>query len=215
MLVLVIVAVVRVPAARPVLVLVASGGIMTMHVIVPMMCIIVSVMVVPVAMVLVPVIVAAGIVGAALGAERALDGRRRAALAADHLGEDVIVLDPDRVGADLGRGVPVADVPGDAHEAQRVLGPDLEEPLRRCPHRDEAPVLEPHGVAVVEGDRLVEVEEEVEPALSLQGHAAAVAPFVVEDDRVGDPVGLHGGLADDGGGAEHGFCQVYSGPVQS
>ena len=75
--------------------------------------------------------------------------------------------------------------------------------LRRGLDRDEAPVLEPHGVAVVERRRLVEVEQEVEPALAFQRDAAPVPALMIEGDGVGDALGLHGGFADDGGGAEH------------
>ena len=121
-------AVMGMPAAGSVLVLVVPGIIVmvvAVAVIVVMVVAViavqivrVAVMLVPMAMAMVAVVVAAGVVvGAALGAERALDRRRRAALAADHLGKHVVVLDPDRVGADLGRRVPVADVPGDPHQA--------------------------------------------------------------------------------------------------
>jgi hypothetical protein len=202
-----VLAVVVMPAAWPVLVIAMPGIIMMMSMIIMMMgCIIgfATVMMRMMRMMRMAVVVAAvGLVGAALGAERAPDGRRRAALAADHLGQDVVVLDPDRVGADLGRRVPVADVPGDPHQPQRILGPDLEERLGRRLHLHEAPVLEPHCIAVGKRRRLIEVEEEVEPALPFQRHAAPVPALMIEDDRVGDPVGLHGGLADDGGGAEH------------
>jgi hypothetical protein len=181
--------------------------IMTMVVMIVVMIVVAMAMmgmIVVVMVVIVMVIVAAiVVVGSALRLEGTLDGRRRAALAAHHLGQDVVVLDPDRVGADLGRRVPVADVPGDPHQAQRVLGPDLEERLGRRPHLHEAPVLEPDGIAVGKRRRLVEVEEEVEPALPFQRHSAPVAALMIEDDRVGDTIQLHGSFADDGGGAEH------------
>jgi hypothetical protein len=195
------------PAIWPVLVVAIPGiiaMIRTMIMMMMMMRCIIGIATVMMRMMRMAVVVAAVVlVGAALGAERAPDGRRRAALAAHHLGQDVVVLDPDRVGADLGRRVPVADVPGDPHQAQRVLGPDLEERLGRRPHLHEAPVLEPDGIAVGKRRRLVEVEEEVEPALPFQRHSAPVAALMIEDDRVGDTIQLHGSFADDGGGAEH------------
>jgi hypothetical protein len=199
-----VLAVVVMPAAWPVLVIAMAGIVVMIGMIIMMMGGIIGIATVMMLMMRMAVVVAAvGLVGAALGAERAPDRRRRAALAAGHLGEHVVVLDPDRVGPDLGRRVPVADVPGDPHQPQRVLGPDLEERLGRGPDRDEAPVLEPHGIAVGKRRRLVEVEEEVEPALPFQRHAAPVPALMIEDDGVGDTIRLHGGFADDGGGAEH------------
>lgn len=157
-----------------------------------------------VAMVSIAVVVAAIVpVGAPLGLERAHDRRRRAALAADHLGEHVVVLDVDRVARDLGRGVPVADVPGDPHQPERVLGPHFEQALRRRPDLDEAPVLELHGIAVIERGRLVEIEQEGEPALPRERKAPALPALMVEHDGVDDALRSNGRLADDGGGAEH------------
>src|SRR5215211_944091 len=62
------------------------------------------------------VVIAIVLVGAALGLEGARRRGRRAALAAHHFGEHMVVLDIDRVRRDLGRRMPVADVPGDPQE---------------------------------------------------------------------------------------------------
>jgi hypothetical protein len=77
--------------------------------------------------------------------------------------------------------------------------------LGRGPDLNEPPILELHSVAVVEGGRLVEVEQEIEPTLSHQRDAAAMPALMIEGDCIGDPIGLDGGAADDGGGAEHRF----------
>lgn len=144
------------------------------------------------------------VIGAALGLEGALDRRHRAALATDHLGEDVILLDIDRIGGDLSGGVAVADMPGDAHQPQRVLGADFDQALRRGLDLDEAAVFQLHGIAIGQHGRLVEIEQDVEPAIALERDAAAVAVLVVERQRLDDLVGTDGRLADDGGGAQHG-----------
>ena len=159
-----------------------------------------SVMVVPMVMAAIGVIM---VVGAALGLERPLDIAHRAALAADHLGQHMVVLDIDGVGGDLGRGVAIADMPGDAHQAQRILGLDLDQLLSRSLDQDERAVLQPDGVAIVQGRRLVEVEQDVAPAIAPQRDAAAVSVLMVEGQGFDDPVLLDRGLADDGGGALH------------
>ena len=176
---------------------------MIMRVIVPMMPVVaVVVVVMPVAVaVVVPAIV---LVGAALRLEGAHHDGGRAALAAHHLGQNVVVLDVDRVRRHLGGGVPVADVVGHLQEPQRVLGAHLQQALGRGLHLHEAAVLELHGIAVVQHRGLVEIEQEIEAGIAPERDAAAVAALVIEGDGVGNPVRFHGGFAEDRGGAEHG-----------
>lgn len=143
------------------------------------------------------------IIGAALGLERTLDHAHGAALATDHLGEDMVVLDIDGVCRDFRRCVPVADMPGDAHQPQRVLGPHFEQALRSGPDQDQAAVFELHGIAIVQNRRLVEIEQDLAPAIALQRDAAAIAILMVERQGLNDLVLLDRGLADDGGGAQH------------
>ena len=95
-------------------------------------------------------------------------------------------------------------MPGDAHQPERVFGADLEQALRGRPDLDEAAILQPHGVAVGQHGRLVEIEQDVEPAIALERDAAAIAVLMVERQGLDDLVGADGRLADDGGGAQHG-----------
>jgi hypothetical protein len=140
---------------------------------------------------------------AALGLERARNRRDAAALAAGQLGEGGIVRHVDHIGVQLGGNMPPAEMPGEAHEPRQVFGADLQKLLRRGLHLHQAAVLELHRVAVVERRRLVEIELELETAMPPERHAAALTGCVVEPGRIGDPVGLDGGFADDGGGAQH------------
>lgn len=171
------------------------------------MMVIVTVVIMPAAAgVIMGVIVAVSmvvVVGAALGLEGALHRRHRTALPAHHLGQDVVVLDVDRVGGDLGRGMAVADMPGDTHQPQRVLGADLQQALRCGLDLDKAPVLQLYRVAIGQHRGLVEIEQDIEPAIGLEGKAAAIAVVMVEGERVDDALGPNGGLANDGGGAKH------------
>jgi hypothetical protein len=153
--------------------------------------------------VMVMIVVVAVIIGAALGLERPLDLAHGAALAADHFGEHMVVLDIDRVGGDLGGRVAVADMPGDAHQPQRVLGANLQQALRRRLDQNEPAILQLDGIAIVQRGRLVEIEQDVEPAIALERDAAAIAVLMVERQRLDDLVLLDRGLASDGGGAQH------------
>jgi hypothetical protein len=154
--------------------------------------------------VMMPVVVVA-VMGAALGPEGAFHRGGDAALSAHQLGHGRIVLHVDGVVRDLDEAMLAAEMPGEAHEAQGVLGPHLQQALGSGLHLDEPPILEPQGVAIVDGGIHIEIEHDLGPALPCQPRLTAVARRVVERDRVDDAVGFHGGLADDGGDAGHGF----------
>jgi hypothetical protein len=154
------------------------------------------------------VMVVVAMVGAALRPEGTLHRGCRAALPAHQLGHGRIVLDVKGIRRDLHEPMLAAEVPRKAREAQRVLGPHLQQGLGSRLHVDEASILKPQGVAVVDGGFHVKVEQDLGAALASEPRLAAVAGFVIEGDRIDDTVGLYGGLADDGGGTGHGFVSV-------
>jgi len=164
---------------------------------------------VPMAMmvVMVPMIVVAHM-SAALRPERALNRGHGAALSARQLRQGRVVLDIKSIIRDLDEAVIAAEMPGKAHEAQGVFGPHLQLRFDGRLHLDELPVLEPQGVAIVDGGLHIEIEMDLGPAYTFERTMAAVPGRVVEGDRVDDAVGLHGGLADDGGDAGHGLVSV-------
>jgi hypothetical protein len=163
-------------------------------------------MAVTVMMVVMPVVVIADM-DAALRLEGALDGSRGAALPAHEFGDGRVVLDVKGVVRDLHQAVLAAEMPGEAREAQGILGLHLQQRLGRGHDLDELAVLEPQGVTVVDGGFHVEVEQDVGPALGSQRSLTAAASLVVEGDRGDDAVRLHGGSADDGGDAGHGLSR--------
>ena len=111
--------------------------------------------------------------------------------------------DVDRVGRDLGRNVPIADMPDQPLEGMVVGGPDLQKAFGRGFDPDEAPVLKHQGIAVVEHRRFGEIEEEGEAAEPPHGHAATMAVAMVEDNAV-DDLAPEDIAAQDVGGADHG-----------
>jgi hypothetical protein len=128
-----------------VVVLVMTVVMVSMIVAMALMLMIVTVMLV----VVMPVIVrvpATGI-GATLGIERRFDLDHAGAEAAHHLLDHVIAADPQALGRDLHRQMPVAEVPGDANEMHGVAAADLEQRLGRSDHLDQPAVLQHQGVA--------------------------------------------------------------------
>jgi hypothetical protein len=149
-------------------------------------------------------VLAAMVVGAALGPEGPCDLRGRAALSADHFREDMVVLDVEGIGGDFRRGVPVADVPGHAHQPERVLGTHLDQILGGSRDQHKTAILQLQRVAFRQHARLVEIEQDVAAMIGLQHGAPALAVLMGEHNGVDDLVGPDGGLADDAGGALHG-----------
>jgi hypothetical protein len=149
-------------------------------------------------------VLAAMVVGAALGPEGPCDLRGRAALSADHVRQDMVVLDVEGIGGDFRRGVPVADVPGHAHQPERVLGAHLDQILGGSRDQHKTAILQLQRVAFRQHARLVEIEQDVAAMIGLQHGAPALAVLMGEHNGVDDLVGPDGGLADDAGGALHG-----------
>jgi hypothetical protein len=181
--------------------------IVVMAVGVPMivMMVLVAMMVVSVVMVVI------ADMGAALRLEGALHGRGRAALPPRQFGKSRIVLDVESIACDLHKAMLATQVPGEPREAKRILGPHLQKSLRRRLHLHEAAIFQPQGVAVVEGGLHVEIEQDLGSALAFQRRMAAVPRPVIESHRIDDTAGFHGGLADDGGNAGHGFVSSVVG----
>jgi hypothetical protein len=179
--------------------IVGMGMIMSMRMIVMAVFVGMAMMVVSVVMVVITH------VGAALRLEGALHGRGRAALPPRQLGKGRIVFDVEGIARDLHKAMLAAQVPSEPHEAMRVLGPHLKKLLRRGLHLHQAAVLQPQGIAVVDGGLHVEIEQDLGSTLAFQRPMAAVPCAMIEGHRVDDTVGLHGRLADDGGDAGHGF----------
>lgn len=141
---------------------------------------------------------------ALLGPERTRHGGGRAALAARQLGQIGTVLDIDRIRRHLGQGMLAAEMPGETREAYRIFGAHFQKPLSSGLDLHEPAVFEPQGVAVVEDRLHFQIERHIQPALTLEMGMAPATSGMVQDHGIDNAVGLHGGLADDGGGAGHG-----------
>ena len=126
-----------------------------------------------------------------------------------HLDQHVVVADAQHVGVDLGRGVAVAEVPGDAGERERVGEAELDQPLRLRLDRDDEAVVEPIAVAVPDRRNLGEVDQEFEAVLALHRHAAATAVLEIEFDAVDDLIGGEAAGESGGGGAHHGEVMPF------
>src|ERR1700751_3432957 len=94
-------------------------AVMVVGVMVPVIA--VSVMMIMIIMMVMVVPVRHGtVIGAALGRERRLDRPDRGAETDKHFRDHMVLADADTLGADLGRQVPVAEMPGEAEQEMRA-----------------------------------------------------------------------------------------------
>ena len=127
---------------------------------------------------------AAGI-GAAFRIERRFDLDHAGAQPPDHRLDHVIAPDPQGFCHDLGRQMPVAEMPGDPDQMVRVGAPDLDQRLRCGDHLDQPAVVEHQRVAASQRDRVFEVEQKFEPARAGHSHPPAVTIVEIEHDGIG------------------------------
>lgn len=126
-----------------------------------------------------------------------------------HLDQHIVVADAQHVGADLGRGVAIAEVPGHAGERERIGEAEFDQPLGLRLDRDDEAVVEPVAVAVPDRGNLGEVDQEFEAVPALHRHAAAAAVLEVEFDAVDDLIGGEAAGESGGGGAHHGEVMPF------
>ena len=184
---------------------VAAIGPVLMVVIVVVTMMVVAVVVTMMAVTVIVIVVA--MVGALLRPKAALHGDDSAALAARQFGECRAVLDIKRVAGKFGEAVLAAEMPGETHQAKRIFGAYLQQLFGRRLDLNKRSILQPKGVTVIDGGLHVEIEMDFGAGLPGEMGMAPVARCMVEGDRVDHALRLHGGLADDGGGAGHGVSR--------
>jgi hypothetical protein len=82
------------------------------------------------------------IIGTALRLERTHYFNKRATLPSHHFGKHMVMRDIDRINRDLGRRVPISDMPSHSEQSQRVLGTDFHEPFWRGGNTDQAAIFQ-------------------------------------------------------------------------
>jgi hypothetical protein len=119
-------------------------------------------------------------IGAAFRIERRFERDHAGAKTLGHRLDDGIAADAQRLWLYFSRQMPVAEVPGDASQDQRVGGPDFHQRFGLGDHLDHAPVLEPQPVAAAQHRRFRKIEQEFEPADAGHGDTPAVTRVEVE-----------------------------------
>lgn len=113
----------------------------------------------------------------------------RASKVGQHFLQHMIRADQDRRLGDLGRNVPVAEVPSQTQEQERVRGGDLDQWFGRGLDRDPLAFRGRQSVTVGHGDRPLQVQQRLASIVESKTDPAAMARVEVQGHRafrVGD-----------------------------
>ena len=203
-------------ACRAVVMFAMGMLVVVMPMIVLVMCMLMAVIVVVVLVVVVLVTVMGGFgrgrIGAALRIKGRLDGSDLGAEPAQHVLDDVVAPNPDRIGEHLRGQMPITDMPGEPHQIDRLAAPHLDQRFGGRHDLDEATVIQRQRVAAAQHHGLRQIEQEFEPAHPHHGDATAVSLVEIEHHGVGWGFGP-AVLRANGGGADQG-AKLRSGLVE-
>jgi hypothetical protein len=124
-------------------------------------------------------------IGTAFGIERRFDLDQARVQPSQHRLDHMIAADAQSSCRDLGRQVPIAEVPGEADQMLRIAPPDFQQRLGRGHHLDQPPIFEHQRIPAAQGDRLFQIEQEFQPTRTLHRHPPTVAIVKVEHNTIG------------------------------
>ncbi len=129
------------------------------------------------------VMVALAAVSAAFGLEGGLHSHENRSEVTEHVLNDVVRSYAKNLFSDLGRQMPVSQVPGDAYELSRISMPHLDDDFGRGSDPEPSPVFELQTVSIGHGDRFRKVEKDVFTVICSQANATAMARVEIESQR--------------------------------
>jgi hypothetical protein len=115
--------------------------------------------------------------------EGCLQLRERRSEAAEHLFDDVVRPDAKSLTPDLGRHMPVAEMPRESDELTRFRVSDVDHGLRRRSNDEPRPVLELHAVSIGHWDRYRQIEKHLVALIGDQTEASTMPMVEIESDR--------------------------------
>jgi hypothetical protein len=122
-------------------------------------------------------------VRAAFGLKSRLKLHDCRAEAVKHVFDDVIRPNAKCVPADLGRDMPVAEMPRQSHELTRIRVSNVDDRLGRRPNDEPRPVIELHAVSIGHCDRRGQVEKYLVALIRDQADASTMPMVEIESDR--------------------------------
>ncbi len=148
-------------------------------------------------------------IGSAFRIERRFDDGDARAKAAHHILDDMIAANAEALADDLGRQMPVAEMPGDPHEMVWISTANFHQRFGRRHHLDQPPVFQHQRIAAAQRDGFLQVQQEFQPARAGHRHPPPVPVVETENHRIGGglgPANLRANLRC----ADHGFGLIAS-----
>ena len=105
----------------------------------------------------------------------------RGSKTAQHVFDDVIRSNAKSLTAQLGRHMPIPEMPREPHELTRILVADVDDKFRRSSDDEPTPVLDLQSVSVAHGGRGIQLEEHFVALIGDQADTTTVP--VVEGER--------------------------------
>jgi hypothetical protein len=124
------------------------------------------------------------VIGAAFGIEWRLDLNDARAKPFDHRLDDVIATDAQAFACDLGRQVPVTEVPRDPDQIVRIAAANFDERFGRGDDLDQPSVVQHEGITAAQGDRMFQIEQEFQSARAGHRHPPAMTVVEIEHDGI-------------------------------
>jgi hypothetical protein len=124
-------------------------------------------------------------IGAAFGIKGRLDLDDARAKPLHHGFDDMIMPDTQGLSRDLGRQMPVAEMPGKANQMMRVAAADLEKPLRSGHDLDQPAVFKHQRVTAAQRDRVLKIKQEFKPPRARHHHPPPVTIIEIKHDGIG------------------------------
>lgn len=149
-------------------------------------------------------------VGAAFRIEGREHGCDRGAKPLKHVLDDVIVANAQPIAEELSRQMPVAEMPGDAHEIGWAGSGNLKKPFRNRLDQDQTPILKLESIAVLHHGCFLEIEQEHGLADAAHHETATMTVVALKSKRVGRCSGPGTG-GKDASGSNHGMSVLTDG----
>ena len=112
-----------------------------------------------------------------------LDDRRSEA--PQHVFDDMIWPNAENLTPNLGRYMPIAEMPREAHELMRLRVTDIDDGFGRRSNDEPRPVIELHAVTIGHCDRGGQIEKDLVALIGNQAHAPTMPMVKIERDRAG------------------------------
>jgi hypothetical protein len=124
-------------------------------------------------------------VSATLGLERDPDPYKICSETKEHILDHVVRPNAKNLVLNFGRQMPISQVPGQAHQLDRMSVSDFDNILRRGLNLEPSAIFELQAISVGHSNRLGKVEQDILALIPSQANAASMSGVEIESERAG------------------------------